>query len=345
MENNFFKKRAEKSFINEKKIEADFPKNCLIELTNACNHQCVFCANPKMQRAITRIDINLYEDFVKNAVKNGLEELGLYSTGEPFMTKNLDEFIETAKRLGVRRVYITTNGSLATLEKVKSCIEKGLDSIKFSINGGSRETYKFIHGKDDFEQVMKNVEDIFNYINENEKKVQLLCSFVTTKITENEVPEFKKLYSKYFEDILVTPTFNQGGRIDGDSFNKGKDKKNIKLKDEEIKSAKPCEYLWERVVLTAEGNLTACCGDFENDLIYSKYNPQESLTKQYNSESMKYLRKKHLSKNLDNTICKNCVFNTNEKFEKLQNIDYKKQNLNKKKINHLKDRINLINTK
>ena len=123
---------------------------------------------------------------------------------------------------------------------------------------------------------MKNVENVFNYINENKKKVQLLCSFVTTKITEKEVPEFKKLYSKYFEDILVTPTYNQGGRIDGDSFNKGKDKKNIQLTDEEIKSAKPCEYLWGRVVLTAEGNLTACCGDFENDLIYSKYNPQES---------------------------------------------------------------------
>ena len=345
MENNFFEKKEKRTFIQDKNIEANFPKNCLIELTNACNHECIFCTNPKMQRGITRIDINVYQDFLKNAVKNGLEELGLYTTGEPFMTKNLDEFIELAKNLGVKRVYLTTNGSLATLEKVKTCIEKGLDSIKFSINAGSRETYKFIHGKDDFDKVIKNVEDIFNYIKENDKNIQLLCSFVTTKVTEKEVPKFKKLYSKFFEDIVVLPTINQGGRIEGEIFNKGKDKKNIKLTDEEIKSAKPCEYLWERIVLTAEGNLTACCADFDNDLIYSKYNPQENLTKQYNSESMKYLRKKHLSHNLDNTICKNCVFNTNEKFKKLQNIDYKKQDLNKKKIDHLKNRIELISTK
>ena len=53
------------------------------------------------------------------------EELGLYTTGEPFMTKNLDEFIETAKRLGVKEFDDpTTNGSLATLEKLRVVLRR-----------------------------------------------------------------------------------------------------------------------------------------------------------------------------------------------------------------------------
>tara|TARA_B100001996_G_C18665715_1_gene594790 strand:- start:24 stop:1064 length:1041 start_codon:yes stop_codon:yes gene_type:complete len=344
MEKKFFKNREEKNFIHNKKIIAKFPKNALVELTNACNHECVFCANPKMERSISRIDINLFSSFVKNAVKNGLEELGLYTTGEPFMTKNLHEFIEISKKNGVKRIYITTNGSLASLEKVKKCIDKGLNSIKFSINGGTRETYKIIHGKDDFDKVFQNINDIYNYNLNSEKKIQLLCSFVTTKLTEKEIPEFKRKYSKYFEDIMVTPTYNQGGRIDGDSFNKKNEVSHKKkLTKEQINSAKPCEYLWERAVLSAEGNLTACCGDYENDLIYAKYDPKIDLLDQYNSKSMLYLREKHLNKNLDNTICKNCVFNTKEKFEKLQNISFKKQKFNPKKITHLQNRIKTVN--
>ena len=34
---------------------------------------------------------------------------------------------------------------------------------------------------------------------------------------------------------------------------------------------KPCEMLWNRLHLTADGYLTACCVDYENDLVYKKF--------------------------------------------------------------------------
>ena len=154
------KKYFENKLLNLSNIElkesvSKIPKNALIELTNGCNHSCIFCYNPEMKRKIDHLDFDTYKKFLKNALKEGLEEIGLYSTGEPFMTKNLDRYIYEAKQIGIRRVYITTNGSLASIDKVKKCLDAGLDSIKFSINAGSRETYKLIHGKDDFEKVIK----------------------------------------------------------------------------------------------------------------------------------------------------------------------------------------------
>ena len=79
------------------------------------------------------------------------------------MTKNLQDYIFEAKKLGIKRVYITTNGALANIDKVIKCIEAGLDSIKFSINAGTKESYKLIHGQDDFEKVFNNLNAIFDY--------------------------------------------------------------------------------------------------------------------------------------------------------------------------------------
>ena len=42
-----------------KGIDDAIPKNILIELTNACNHKCNFCFNPKSLRKPAVIDINL----------------------------------------------------------------------------------------------------------------------------------------------------------------------------------------------------------------------------------------------------------------------------------------------
>lgn len=50
-EENTLMKRIEAKAIPIFTINPEFPtKNMLIELTNMCNHQCLFCANSKMTR-------------------------------------------------------------------------------------------------------------------------------------------------------------------------------------------------------------------------------------------------------------------------------------------------------
>ena len=55
------------------------------------------------------------------------------------------------------RIYITTNGALAQPDRIRYLAELGLNSIKYSVNASTRETYKKIHGKDDFETVRNNI--------------------------------------------------------------------------------------------------------------------------------------------------------------------------------------------
>lgn len=338
---NYFKNRAKQYLVEKKNEISSVPKNALVELTNACNHSCVFCFNPTMERKISSLDINKFESFIVKSTKEGLLEVGLYSTGEPFMTKNLEKFIKIAKFHGIKRVYITTNGALATKEKVEKCLENGLDSIKFSINASTRENYKIIHGKDDFEKVIKNLKNIYDLKLKKFSNLQLLCSFVYTSITKNEVKLFKEKYAHFFEDVEFVPAVNQAGRT-FDRVQALIDQKDQKLNAKNFEY-QPCEMVWNRLHLTSEGYLTACCVDYENDLVFEKYDETKSIYDQFNNEKIKSLRKKHLENNLDGTICKNCIYNTNEKFNKIDDIEVETHTKsNSKKLNSLKKRLNLF---
>lgn len=343
---SFFEKRDLRFELkNKKKFVTKIPKNALVELSNACNHECVFCYNPEMKRKTSSLDIKKFNAFVKESAKEGLEEIGLYSTGEPFMTKNLDYFIRNAKEYGVKRVYITSNGALANLEKVIKCIESGLDSIKFSINAGTKESYKIIHGFDDFEKVISNVKKIYNYKTEKKIKLQLLCSFVITDLTISEKDTFKKNYEYLFDEkIAFFKAGNQGGRTHkkNQSITR-KIKQNRNTKKFEYK---PCEMLWNRLHLNNQGNLTACCVDYENDLVYSKVNSDKKILELFNSKKIVELREKHLNNNLDGTICKNCIYNTSDSFDKLWNVETEKfEKKDSRKIKDLRNRLEYIKIK
>ena len=117
-------------------LEPPFPiSNFLLELSNGCNHACIFCAHQKMQRNVGRMDKSFAFDIMQQAYDLGTREVGFYATGEPFLIPDLADYVAKAKQIGFDYVYLTSNGSLATPERTKAVIDAGLDSLKFSING------------------------------------------------------------------------------------------------------------------------------------------------------------------------------------------------------------------
>jgi molybdenum cofactor biosynthesis enzyme MoaA len=161
-----------------KNLYPSYPKTSLIELSNGCNHACVFCTNSRMERKVGRLSIETYEKFIKESVPLGLKEVGLYTTGEPFLMRNLNDYIKIAKEYGIEYIFITTNGGLASPKKLISAIDAGLNSIKFSVNAGTRESYKLVHGVDDFDKVINNIKFVSRYRKDNNIDLKLMVSCV-----------------------------------------------------------------------------------------------------------------------------------------------------------------------
>lgn len=289
-------------------VVPDFPSNMLIELSNICNHECVFCANSKMTRQKGEIDREFLYRILKEASNLGVTDVGFYATGEPFVSMNLVDYIRAAKEIGYKYVYLTTNGALVSPERTKQVLEAGLDSIKFSINAGTRETYNFIHGRDDFNRVISNLIGMDKYRKSKKNNIKLYVSYVVTKQNEAEKEILKELIEDIVDDIIFIEARNQGGLM-----YEINDYLVLENKKYNIKNP-PCSLLFNSLHITYEGYLTACCVDFQNYLVVGNLN-ELSLENAWESREFMKLREMHLNNKLEGTLCYNCLYNKNVEIE------------------------------
>lgn len=74
-----------------------FPKNMMMEVTNACNHKCLFCGNRNQKRRRVQAEKELYFRLIDEAGRLGVKEIGFYMSGEPLLCNELEEYIDRAK--------------------------------------------------------------------------------------------------------------------------------------------------------------------------------------------------------------------------------------------------------
>lgn len=117
------------------------PRSVKIELTARCNFNCSFCATGYKLRDKRDMDWGFYRRLLKELKHQGVEEIGVFYLGESFLLPWLPEAIKAAKDEGFDYVFLTTNGSLCTPEKVDACMVAGLDSLKFSLNYADEEQF------------------------------------------------------------------------------------------------------------------------------------------------------------------------------------------------------------
>jgi hypothetical protein len=262
-----------------------------------------------MKSAGKMMNMNLYKDIVRQAYDGGTREIGFYMRGEPLMNKNVREYVKYARDIGYEYIYITTNGALANLNLMKDLIAAGLNSIKFSINAGTRESYKIVHGRDDFEKVIKNLIDLSNYIKDEKLEVGLFVSFIRCSINDGEFELLKNLIGDYVDQMVEYDVYNHGGNMY--ELNDGL------MVNPNTKGVMPCEMIFNRLHVTVDGYLSACCVDFSEKLIVADLS-KVSLSEAWNCEKIRKLRRMHIERKIPTDVmCFNCVNNTNYKTKPL----------------------------
>lgn len=285
------------------------PNNMIMELTNACNHKCVFCGNHNQNRRVSVMDSQLAFSLIDQAYDLGVREIGFYLGGEPFLSPILRDCIwhsyrKTDGEKKMDYIYITTNGALATPERVKELVEAGLSSIKFSVNGATRESYRSVHGRDDFEKVYNNIRDINKAITDGEYELGRYISFIKCKQNALDVDLMHQLFDKLVDHVYIwdVEPKNGGYNYDSSSFalpgqtNKGN-------------MTWPCEMIFNRLHVTSQGYLDACCIDYDNTLVVTDLRKM-SLKDAWTCDVMRGLRRRHLNKERCSDRCWSCISGT-----------------------------------
>ena len=280
-------------------LEPPFPTtNFLLELSNACNHKCLFCAHQKMKRKVGRMAPEMVESVLRQAYELGAREVGMYATGEPFIVPELPEYIKLAKDIGYTYVYLTSNGSLATPERIRAVVDAGVDSVKFSINAPERKLYEFIHGRDDFDTVFEHLKYLNQYRRESGRSFKIYITGILTRYTEHTREDYFKVFDGLADQIVFKAVYNQGGYMpEIDHLLKCTDDK---------EQFRRCNLPFDALCVTCEGYLSVENADFENMLIVADLN-KVSLKDGWYGDKMKEVRRMFLDNCLEGTLCHGCV--------------------------------------
>lgn len=280
-------------------LEPPFPvTNFLIELSNACNHDCIFCTHQKMKRKVGKIKPEMVKSVLQQAYDLGTREVGMYATGEPFIVPELPEYIKLAKDIGYTYVYLTSNGALATPERIRAVIDAGLDSIKFSINAPERKLYEFIHGHDDFDTVMEHLKYLNQYRRESGRDYKIFVTGILTRFTEPHKDEYFTVFDGLADEIVFKMVYNQGGSMP--------EIDRLLRCDCDKETYRRCNLPFDALCVSHEGYLTVENADYENMLVVADLN-KVSLKDGWYGEKMKAMRQKFMDDDLSGTICDGCV--------------------------------------
>lgn len=300
------KERKRRALEAEYVIDPPFPREIFIDLTSFCNHACVFCSNPRLKVRGT-MNGRMVRRVLKEAHENGALDAGLYATGEPLLINNLHDYVKEAKRIGYEYVFITTNGALAVPERVRPVLDAGLDSIKFSISAGTRESYKRIHGKDDFVRVMENLRWVAGYRKRAGLGCRIYVTMVYTDATAGETEMLKEQVMPYADEWDPHLLTNQCGNKSDNNHLGRIEKNNIRGRV----NSRICFQPFKGLAVTPEGYVSACVLDYQRYLILGNLN-NSTLKEIWSSGAYRAFRQRHIDGGLEGLICHNCINNTDQ---------------------------------
>ena len=276
------------------------PTKVNFDVCTFCNHKCTFCSNEDKRTLKNQVNISDFNKVMSNITKYlDIKELGLSAKGEVLINKDLAEIIRVCKEVyKIPYVYISSNGSLLTKENTNELLNAGLDSIKLSINGISKNEYKETHQKDDFEKVIENFRYILKLKKEKFPNLKVLISSIINKPKEEIDESFKRLFQEDYTLINNSFKYNITYTPKFESFSVD----NSKLKS--------CPLALEEIYIDSDCRLGLCCKDYFKEFDFGSLLTNDFL-ELYNSKPMKELRQMHLDKNFpENHFCKKClIFN------------------------------------
>lgn len=267
-----------------------------IELTNHCNLNCKMCFRQKMTRLKGFMAKRDFETVAIECASYGIP-IRLIGWGEPFLHPGIIEFCELAKNLyGLNPktlkstpliVHITNNGQIITEKQMEKIVEIGVDSIIFSFQGASEKGYEDIRKGASYKKIHDNILKLVE-IRGNKEKPFIHISSTMTNESKEEVGKFLDYWDKIVDSVgfgITQPLETKGYKI-----------------------YRPCTEVFHKLTVKWDGQVSACCGDYDNLLVVGSIHKDTLFDIWNNSSSLKAIRTLLLNKKFRTlSLCKDCM--------------------------------------
>jgi len=281
------------------------PKAVKIEVTSRCDLKCFFCAVTYKKQPAGDINQKFLYPLLDELAEIGVQEVGLFWLGEPLLNRQLAEHIAYAKKAGIPYVFITTNGRLATPERIKPIFDAGLDSIKVSINSSNREQYKKVCGVDAFDQVLANLKQ-FKTIRGDRTKPAIYASSIYDPNNSRIFDELKVLAQDYVDQHYPIRLYGELPYEEHLGLPLAEIMSDFYVELRSLKDMMPCWSVFKLPHISFDGQLSACYCDHDERLYMADLN-KVSFKEAWHAKTLVNLRQAHLDKVLKGHACEDCI--------------------------------------
>ncbi|MBI4619835.1 MAG: radical SAM protein [Desulfobacterales bacterium] len=275
----------------------EFPNQIIIETTAFCTQRCIHCAHKTLERKKGHMDMHLYKKIIDEiAVESPGSEVWMTYYGEALVLKyKLFYMIHYAKKRGLTRVFLNTNGMLLDKEMSEMILDSGLDRFIISMDGFSKEVYEKIRVGGKYEVVLNNALQFLKMLKERKGACpKFEMQFSVMKENEHEVQAFNEFWESKGAYVKNRPKASWAGRISAPNLDPNRERV-------------PCKWALNHGAILWDGSLVACGVDSEG--LYTAGNVSEFTIKEIWNTTHKAFRQTHLDKRWQDLpeVCKGCM--------------------------------------
>ncbi|MBU1627758.1 radical SAM protein, partial [bacterium] len=148
------------------------PRTLEFFISNKCNHSCIGCHSKSLHKdKVEFLDIKKAKEVLDEAKEFGVKGIEISGGGEPLLHPDIIEFVEYTNEKGLKSGLLT-NGTVFNKDNIESLV-KNLLFIRIAFEAPDKQSYKKIHGVDDFDKLIENIGNLIEVRRKTKSKVTI----------------------------------------------------------------------------------------------------------------------------------------------------------------------------
>jgi MoaA/NifB/PqqE/SkfB family radical SAM enzyme len=130
-----------------------------VDLIDVCNLKCPTCVRGVgvLPNSAKKMPVSQFDEIAAKLKGEGYKRIGLFDRTEPFLVRNLHEYVAVVKKhdLGC---MVSTNFSLRRVDDLEASLRAGIDHLIISVSGFDQAVYEINHVAGNIDYVKANTE-------------------------------------------------------------------------------------------------------------------------------------------------------------------------------------------
>lgn len=273
------------------RLAAGFPSQVIVDVTEVCNLACLHCPHPVFKHSEHYAGRNLDPGLAARAVaevrahRETTQYMRFTANGEPLVHPGLFEMLAHAVSESGVQITLTSNGTLLDLSRADRLLDTNLHLVDISIDAVTPDTYARVRQHGRLEVTRANVLLLIRRRNARGAATRIVVSYVEQPENVSETARFETFWTEAGADRVVVRRLHSNA---GASEHIARDMHEVKTQLPRY----PCLYPWERIMLTAGGQLAFCPQDWVHGSVLADYR-DTSIAAVWAGEEYRKLREAH----------------------------------------------------